>query len=66
MFSRHDGGLHFIDYTLDELEVRDCRLRFELLNRHDTAHRTLMPTSGDALVVAPPMSISPSRHTSTR
>ena len=54
VFTRNDGWVNFIGHTLDEIEVRDGRLRCELLNRHDTHTQTLMPMSGDALVVVAP------------
>jgi ureidoglycolate hydrolase len=54
VFTRDDGWVNFIGHTLDEVEVRDGRLRCELLNRHDTHTQTLMPMSGDALVVVAP------------
>ena len=37
--------------------MRDGRLRCELLNRHDTHTQTLMPMSGDALVVVAPAAV---------
>ena len=57
MFTRNDGWVNFIGHTLDEIEVRDGRLRCELLNRHDTHTQTLMPMSGDALVVVAPAEV---------
>jgi ureidoglycolate hydrolase len=53
-FLRDDGSVNFIGHTLDELEVVDGWLRCELLNRHDTHTQTLMPMSGDAIVVVAP------------
>jgi ureidoglycolate hydrolase len=53
-FLWNDGSVNFIGHTLDELEVRDGRLRCELLNRHDTHTQTLMPMSGPAVVVVAP------------
>jgi len=53
-FLLNDGWVNYIGHTLDEIEVRDGRLRCELLNRHDTHTQTLMPMSGDALVVVAP------------
>ena len=45
----------------------DGRLRCELLNRHDTHTQTLMPMSGDALVVVAPADVDFSEpRTSTR
>src|ERR1051325_7670787 len=67
VFTRDDGWVNFIGHSLDEIEVRDGRLRCELLNRHDTHTQTLMPMSGDALVVvAPPdVDFSEPAHFST-
>src|SRR6266851_5438051 len=48
------GAANFIGHRLDELEVVDGWLRCELLNRHDTHTQTLMPMSGDAIVVVAP------------
>ena len=56
-FLANDGWVNFIGHTLDEIEVRDGRLRCELLNRHDTHTQTLMPMSGDALVVVAPADV---------
>jgi ureidoglycolate hydrolase len=53
-FLWNDGSVNFIGHTLDELEIVDGRLRCELLNRHDTHTQTLMPMSGDAIVVVAP------------
>ena len=53
-FLRNDGWVNYIGHSLDEIEVRDGLLRCELLNRHDTHTQTLMPMSGDALVVVAP------------
>ena len=57
VFTRDDGWVNFIGHTLAEIEVRDGRLRCELLNRHDTHTQTLMPMSGDALVVVAPAEV---------
>src|SRR5438309_28524 len=57
VFTRNDGWVNFIGHTLDEIEVRAGRLRCELLNRHDTHTQTLMPISGDALVVVAPADV---------
>ncbi len=54
VFTRNDGWVNFIGHTLAEIEVRDGRLRCDLLNRHDTHTQTLMPMSGDAIVVVAP------------
>ncbi len=56
-FLWNDGSVNFIGHTLDELEVVDGRLRCELLNRHDTHTQTLMPMSGDAVVVVAPADV---------
>ena len=52
-----DGWVNYIGHKLDEIEVRDGRVRCELLNRHDTHTQTLMPMSGDALVVVAPAEV---------
>jgi len=57
VFTRDDGWVNFIGHTLAEIEVRDGRMRCELLNRHDTHTQTLMPMSGDALVVVAPAEV---------
>src|SRR5215510_8749921 len=57
VFTRDDGWVNYIGHSLDEIEVRDGRLRCELLNRHDTHTQTLMPMSGDALVVVAPAEV---------
>ena len=57
VFTRDDGWVNFIGHTLAEIEVRDFRLRCELLNRHDTHTQTLMPMTGDALVVVAPAAV---------
>jgi ureidoglycolate hydrolase len=54
VFTRNDGWVNFIGHRLDEIDVRAGRLRCELLNRHDTHTQTLMPMSGDAVVVVAP------------
>src|ERR1700681_2497051 len=56
-FLWNDGWVNFIGHSLDEIEVRDGRLRCELLNRHDTHTQTLMPMSGDAIVVVAPAAV---------
>src|SRR5437899_437691 len=61
VFTRNDGWVNFIGHTLEEIEVRGGRLRCELLNRHDTHTQTLMPMSGDALVVVAPAGVDFSR-----
>jgi hypothetical protein len=52
-----DGWVNYIGHTLDEVEVRDGRLCCELLNRHDTHTQTLMPMSGNAVVVVAPAGV---------
>jgi ureidoglycolate hydrolase len=61
VFTRDDGWVNFIGHTLGEIEVRNGKLRCELLNRHDTHTQTLMPMSGDALVVVAPADVDFSR-----
>ena len=56
-FLWNDGAVNYIGHTLDELEVVDGWLRCELLNRHDTHTQTLMPMSGDAVVVVAPADV---------
>ncbi len=56
-FLWNDGSVNFIGHTLDELEVRDGRLRCELLNRHDTHTQTLMPMDADSVVVVAPADV---------
>ena len=53
-FTKNDGWVNYIAHRLDEIDVRDGNLRCELLNRHDTHTQTLMPMSGDAVVVVAP------------
>jgi ureidoglycolate hydrolase len=57
VFTRDDGWVNFIGHSLDEIEAHDGVLRCELLNRHDTHTQTLMPMSGDALVVVAPAEV---------
>src|SRR6476660_4859644 len=56
-FTLNDGWVNYIGHTLDEIDVRDGHFRCELLNRHETHTQTLMPMSGDALVVVAPPSV---------
>ena len=56
-FLLSDGWVNYIGHTLDEIEVRDGRFHCELLNRHDTHTQTLMPMSGDAVVVVAPAEV---------
>src|SRR4051794_4440079 len=60
-FLWNDGAVNFIGHNLDELDVVDGWLRCELLNRHDTHTQTLMPMSGDAVVVVAPAAVDFSR-----
>jgi ureidoglycolate hydrolase len=54
-FLLHDGWVNYIGHTLDEIELSNAgAFRCELLNRHDTHTQTLMPMSGDAIVVVAP------------
>src|SRR5919201_5131067 len=54
-FLWNDGWVNYIAHTLDEVDVVDGALQCDALNRHDTHTQTLMPVSGDAvMVVAPP------------
>lgn len=53
-FLLNDGWVNYIAHSLDEIPVRDGAYHCELLNRHDTHTQTLMPMSGDALVVVAP------------
>jgi ureidoglycolate hydrolase len=66
-FTLNDGWVNYIAHSLDEITVRDGHLQCELLNRHDTHTQTLMPMSGDAvIVVAPPdVDFSEPGHLST-
>jgi ureidoglycolate hydrolase len=57
VFTRDDGWVNFIGHSLSEIEVRAGRLRCELLNRHDTHTQTLMPMTGDALLVVAPADV---------
>lgn len=61
VFTHNDGWVNFIGHTLAEVEVRAGRLRCTLLNRHDTHTQTLMPMTGDALVVVAPAAADFSR-----
>ncbi|MCU1429655.1 MAG: ureidoglycolate hydrolase [Actinomycetia bacterium] len=53
-FLLDDGWVNYIGHTLDEVEVVDGSLRCDVLNRHDTHTQTLMPVSGDAIIVVAP------------
>jgi len=56
-FLLDDGWVNYIGHSLDEVDVVDGALRCELLNRHDTHTQTLMPVSGDAVVVVAPAGV---------
>ena len=56
-FLLNDGWVNYIGHTLGEIEVCEGELRCELLNRHDTHTQTLMPMSGDAVVVVAPADV---------
>src|SRR5205807_392022 len=56
-FTLNDGWVNYIAHSLDEIELRDGRLRCELLNRHDTHTQTLMPMNADAVVVVAPAAV---------
>jgi ureidoglycolate hydrolase len=56
-FQLDDGWVNYIGHTLDEVEVVDGALRCDVLNRHDTHTQTLMPVSGDAVVVVAPAGV---------
>jgi ureidoglycolate hydrolase len=53
-FLLNDGWVNYIAHSLDEIPVVDGTYHCELLNRHDTHTQTLMPMSGDAVVVVAP------------
>jgi ureidoglycolate hydrolase len=53
-----DGWVNYIGHTLDEIDVVDGALRCDVLNRHDTHTQTLMPVSGDAIVVVAPADVA--------
>src|SRR3954469_2583003 len=57
VFTRNDGWVNYIGHTLDEIEVHDGNMCCALLNRHDTHTQTLMPMSGDAVVVVAPAEV---------
>ncbi len=56
-FQLDDGWVNYIGHTLDEVEVVDGALRCDVLNRHDTHTQTLMPVSGDAVIVVAPADV---------
>jgi len=62
-FLLNDGWVNYIGHGLDEVEVRGDVLRCELLNRHDTHTQTLMPMTGDAIVVVAPAAVDFSEPT---
>jgi ureidoglycolate hydrolase len=57
-FRLNDGWVNYIGHTLDEVDVVDGALRCDVLNRHDTHTQTLMPMSGDAVLVVAPAGVS--------
>jgi ureidoglycolate hydrolase len=56
-FAWDDGWVNYIAHALDEVEIVGGALRCTLLNRHDTHTQTLMPVSGDAVVVVAPAGV---------
>ena len=56
-FELDDGWVNYIGHALSEIDVVDGRLRCDVLNRHDTHTQTLMPVSGDAIVVVAPADV---------
>src|SRR5689334_23273724 len=56
-FLQNDGWVNYIGHTLGEIDVVDGALRCDVLNRHDTHTQTLMPVSGDAVVVVAPADV---------
>ncbi len=56
-FTRADGWVNYIGHTLAEIDVVDGAFRCDLMNRHDTHTQTLMPMSGDALIVVAPADV---------
>jgi ureidoglycolate hydrolase len=56
-FLLDDGWVNYIGHTLDEVEVVDGALHCDVLNRHDTHTQTLMPVSGDSLIVVAPADV---------
>jgi hypothetical protein len=56
-FLEGDGWVNFIAHDIGEIEVHGGALRCALLNRHDTHTQTLMPMSGDAVVVVAPAGV---------
>jgi ureidoglycolate hydrolase len=52
-----DGWVNYISHSLSEIDVRDGRLRCELLNRHDTHTQTLMPVDADAVIAVAPAGV---------
>lgn len=56
-FRLNDGWVNYIGHTLDEIDVVDGALHCDVLNRHDTHTQTLMPVSGDAILVVAPGSV---------
>lgn len=56
-FTLADGWVNYIGHSIGEIDVVDGALRCGLLNRHDTHTQTLMPVSGDAVVVVAPAAV---------
>ena len=57
-FLHADGWVNYIGHALDEVDVVDGALRCDVLNRHDTHTQTLMPVSGDAVIVVAPAAVT--------
>jgi ureidoglycolate hydrolase len=57
-FVLNDGWVNYIGHTLDEVDVVDGALHCDVLNRHDTHTQTLMPVSGDAVMVVAPAGVT--------
>jgi ureidoglycolate lyase len=56
-FVWNDGWVNYIGHTLGEIETADGALHCDVLNRHDTHTQTLMPVSGDAVIVVAPAGV---------
>jgi ureidoglycolate hydrolase len=61
VFTQNDGWVNYIAHSLDEIDVDGDAYRCVVLNRHDTHTQTLMPMSGDAVVVVAPGDVDFSR-----
>jgi ureidoglycolate hydrolase len=57
-FTLDDGWVNYISHSLDEIDVVNGALHCGVLNRHDTHTQTLMPVSGDAVIVVAPADVS--------